>query len=33
MAASVVLMAALLTKHSIVWTFKKAGVSFRSKFL
>ena len=26
-------MAALLTKHSFVPTFKKAGVSFRSKFV
>ena len=31
-AASVILMAALLTKHLIVPTFKKTGVNFRSKF-
>ena len=33
MAVSVILMTALLIKHSIVPTFKKTGVSLQSKFV
>ena len=33
MAASVILVDLLLTKHSVIPEFKKTGVDFRSKFV